>query len=421
MGLFRKRSRAISSSPDRSRRAVRGAMLSIGAVFTLMGGAFVYFILLQPLLMIQAAKDWVPTPCVIVSSEVESHRSDDGYTYSIEITYRYTVDGVEHQSDRYHFMSGSSSGRSGKQAVVDRYPPGSEAVCYVDPNDPTQAVIERGYTADLLFGLIPLVFVIVGVGLFVAGLRVGRKAGTGRGVSSAATPLSAALAGGSTNADATADGPVELRSGGSRWTKVIFLAFFAAFWNGISWTMLVLLYNDGEWFGVAFLTLFCLIGLAVIGGLAHSALALWNPTVTLTLDRAAVPLGEPLRLRWRLDGNVGRLDRFRLVLEGQEKATYRRGTNTVTDTHAFRTIELVDLTDRRDILTAAGDAEVTIPADTMHSWSAQHNEIVWSLKAMGTIRRWPDVNDEFKFTVLPMRGQALAAAASSRQAEESVS
>src|SRR5690606_7770662 len=130
--------------------------------------------------------------------------------------------GVEHHSDRYHFMSGSSSGRSGTQAVVDRYPPGSEAVCYVDPNDPTQAAIERGYTADLLYGLIPLVFASLRVGLFVAGLRVGRKAGTGRGVSSAATPLSAALAGGSTNADATADGPVELRSGGSRWTKVIF-------------------------------------------------------------------------------------------------------------------------------------------------------------------------------------------------------
>jgi len=69
-------------------------------------------------------------------------------------------------SSRYQFSTAWSGGYDGKEAIADRYPRGMRTVCYVNPKDPTDAVIERGYTWELLVGLIPLVFVgIGGVGL----------------------------------------------------------------------------------------------------------------------------------------------------------------------------------------------------------------------------------------------------------------
>jgi hypothetical protein len=39
----------------------------------------------------------------------------------------------------------------------------------------------------------------------------------------------------------------------------------------------------------------------------------------------------------------------------------------------------------------------------MHSFSTQHNKIVWSIRVKGEIARWPDLNEEFALTVLPAR------------------
>jgi hypothetical protein len=36
----------------------------------------------------------------------------------------------------------------------------------------------------------------------------------------------------------------------------------------------------------------------------------------------------------------------------------------------------------------------------MHSFAAKNNKIVWTLHVRGEIPRWPDVDDEFPFTVL---------------------
>ncbi|MGC8140705.1 DUF3592 domain-containing protein, partial [Salmonella enterica] len=77
--------------------------------------------------------------------------------------------------NRYNFSFGSSSGREGKQKVVDKYPPGSDAVCYVNPRRPEQAVISRAMPGDIWFGVIPVVFLLVGVGGMIAARRAARR------------------------------------------------------------------------------------------------------------------------------------------------------------------------------------------------------------------------------------------------------
>lgn len=384
--------KSLSRQASRKRLKTGWVLLLVGLMFVLIGGGIGWFAFARPVLKIQQARSWSAVPCEIVSSRVKSHRSSDGTTYSVEITYRYEFAGRTYTSDRYKFMGGSSSGRSGKAKVVARYPPGSQATCYVDPADPSEAVIERGYTADLLFGLIPMVFVLAGAGMLIGGVMSIRRAPP-------SAPLAAGM--GAMFRDDEPAGPVTLDAGRRRLGKLAGITVLAIAWNALSWGGMVLVWRDGAWMGITFLSLFVLIGLGLLGGVAYMALAMFNPTVRLTLSRRAVALGETLEVNWELIGQTGRLKSLHLTLEGTEEATYQRGTDTVTDRHVFRVIDLAHVEDRRALVTATGSIDITMPTDTMHSFEAGSNKIVWQLRAHGEIPRWPDVNDTWSLTVRP--------------------
>lgn len=384
------------------------------SIFLIIGVVGLYFLFVRPALGILAAKQWAAVPCVIERSDVRSHDSDDGTTYSVDILYRYEVDGRTYRSNRYHFVSGSSSGYDGKRAIVRAHPVGSTRTCYVDPADPTQAVLQRGWASDMWFGLIPLVFVLVGGGGIVGTVIYARRPRDASAKpwlpslqrSAPASPYAPA-----SRAAAPVAGAVTLRPTTGRWKRLLGMLFFAVVWNGITSVFVVMAVNshldgDPEWFLTFFIIPFVLIGLGTVGGVIYSGMAMFNPRVTLTVDRAAVPLGEPMRVTWQLEGAVNRLRHLRITLQGEEEATYRRGTDTVTDNHTFATLPLLETDDTQTILTARGEAQVRVPADTMHSFKADHNQIKWSLHVHGAVPRWPDVKESFDVVVLPQPAPA---------------
>jgi hypothetical protein len=393
-------------------------------IFFAVGLLAFYFLFMVPVFRVVAAIGWQETPCTIVSSEVETHAGDDGSTYSVRIVYNYDFDGRHYESDRYKFMIGSSSGRSGKQAVVDRYPPGSKSVCYVNPSDPTQAVINRDFTADMLFGLLPLIFLAIGLGGLVYTVRsvFARKA--------AAKPLDTIAdidesddieesedewlpepatveSSDSTYGDfgdRSAKGPVTLRSKSSPVGTLIAAIVICLFWNGIVSifvSIAVASFRNGnpEWFLTVFLIPFVLVGLALVGFLGHSFLAIFNPRPTVTISSAAVPLGDTVELSWRFSGNTGSIRRLRIYVQGQEEARYRRGTKTHTDTEKFAELTVIDTHNFVDI--PSGKASLTIPDDTMHSFESTDNKIVWTIHVAGEIAWWPDVNESYPMVILP--------------------
>lgn len=377
------------------------ALAGFFSIFLLVGLGVFYGMFLRPMMMIEEAKDWPEVPCTVISSRVKSHEGDESTTYSVDIFYSYTVDGREHKSNRYSFMGGSSSGYDGKKAVVNAHPPGRKTVCYVNPDDPTEAVLERGYTSDLWFGLIPLVFVAVGAGgiFFTVRSRLRKKAATGR----RDVPVPGYERTAIVERDVAA-GPVILKPKHSPLVKLLGVAGFALFWNGIVSVFVWQVIDGwqkgrGEWFLTLFMIPFVLAGLAAIGGIVYFLLALFNPRPKLTLSSDAIPVGGSAELRWELTGQVNRIGTFEIVLEGREEATYRRGTNTVTDKNVFATLPIARLDDWRDM--ANGEAALAVPADTMHSFEADNNKIIWALKVRGDIRLWPDIKEEFPLTVLP--------------------
>ena len=148
-----------------------------------------------------------------------------------------------------------------------------------------------------------------------------------------------------------------------------------------------------------FLLIFQVIGLALLVNVAYQMLALANPRPTITLSRASVPVGGSLTIEWHLSGAVQRVRSLRLTLEGREEARYRRGTDTRTDTNVFHRATLADVGDSMGM--ERGTTSIRIPDDTMHTFTADNNKIIWTIKMKGEIKRWPDIEESFDFTVAP--------------------
>lgn len=384
--------RVRSRRPRRSGGKLAG--LLFGGMFFGMGVLFCWLMGVNPLLQALGSKDWVEISCVIDSSEVESHRSSDGTTYSVAIRYTYQVEGRDYQSDRYNFSTASSSGHSGKAAVVARYPVGSEQICWVDPDDPSQAVLSRDIPGIVYF-IFPFtsVFMLIGLAalLGTAGLLPKRWA----------LPFNHRHK----RVRNAPEGTQQLKSRSSGIAKVVFITFAACFWNGIvSVFMLQLIksYQSGhpDWFLTIFLIPFVVIGIVLIFGIFHSLLALANPKLELTLSEASPALGDRVQLDWSSSKPLRRVRHLKISLQGTEAATYQRGTRSTTDTATFYDQSLLDI--ERPGTQQCGTCEFELPRESMHSFDSGNNKIIWQIVVVGDIPRYPDIKNSYPITVRPL-------------------
>jgi|GEM_PF-746573 len=399
---------------NRGKDKLGGIVIGVlfGGVFAVAGVGMLIFMTILPLWRTAIAQTWNQVPCVVERSELLRFEGDDGPTYRIDILYTYDFAGQTYGSNRYSFASiGSSSGHKGKQKVLNQYSVGHQTACYVDPGDPTNAVLERGLTLANLWGLFPIPF--AAIGLFVIYFSLFGKDKTGNnwkpgGEKQKRQAVSEYAIGDSE------DGPVTLDPTASRRKSFIGMLFFALVWNGIVGTINFFFWKDaaGDWdlMPAIFLGIFQLIGLILIGVAIRKLLVMFAPHVVLELSRQAIPLGGSADLRWRIPGTPGRVTKVTIKLIGEESATYKRGTDTVTDTETFYVQVLVGSEDGGSVpeyrspgrVMDSGDEILAIPLETMHSFEAEHNKILWKLEVKADVPRWPDPKDTYPLTVLPM-------------------
>jgi hypothetical protein len=117
----------------------------------------------HPLWQIQQAADWEKVPCTIISSELRRYRSGKGRPNYIAISYQYSFRGQRYGSSRYSFFTTSSSDTVWKNAVIQQHPPGATTSCFVNPQAPDEAVLERGVTKALWWDLLPLPLMATGL------------------------------------------------------------------------------------------------------------------------------------------------------------------------------------------------------------------------------------------------------------------
>lgn len=349
---------------------------------------------LQPLVKVVQSSSWPQVPCQITSSGLESHTSDGSTTYQVAIQFRYSYESRDFTGGAYDFSSGASSGRSGKQRIVARYPVGAEALCRVNPANPEEAVLSRDIPGMVWFAIpFSSIFILVGLGIMAASLGLIPEKWAAK-VRSRHKPVTRESA-----------GNTELKPKVGKKGKLLGMLFIAVFWNGIVsvfvWQVIDG-FRDGrpEWFLLFFMIPFVLVGIGFICGVVYYLLALANPTFILALSEGNPRLGETITLDWRASGFLGRLDSLSLVLEGQEAATYRRGTRSVTDHSLFHSESLFQ-TDQPGAH-PGGQLSIRIPDDSMHSFDGGNNKIEWAFRIRGSIRRWPDVDERFPVTIRPL-------------------
>ncbi len=394
--------------------AMSGCLFIFFLLFFALGVWVFYLLFLRPMLQSRQAQSWPEVPCVILASEVQRLQGDSGSTYSVDILYEYEIEGRSHRASRHSFVAGSSSGRADKEAVVRRFPPGRRTVCYVNPADPTEAVLERGVPGGLWMAVIPGAFMTAGAFGMVYASR--RRSGGGRRM----TVVEAGSESGSggddprpreESGDDSERGPLVFHSASGRVGKLLGFFFFGAFWNGVT-SVFVWPFLQGtkrlssDWGLAVFMIPFVLIGLFLCGLVGYYFLALLAPRARLTVARRNLRIGESFDLEWSLVGRVERIEVLRIYLEGREEATYRRGTNTTTDRHVFAEVEIATVSDRVEM--RAGRARVSIPNGVVPSFASRNNKIVWNLRLKGDIRMFPDIDDEFALKIGPKAGGRLS-------------
>jgi len=97
-------------------------------------------------------------------------RQHGGKTPSV-VLYQYEFNGQTYKCDRYAFVTDSSGIYQSEDRIVEQYRAAVNPVCYVNPDSPSEAVLKRGFHADLLRALFLLVLLLIGVGGLVGVFR----------------------------------------------------------------------------------------------------------------------------------------------------------------------------------------------------------------------------------------------------------
>jgi hypothetical protein len=154
-----------------------------------------------------------------------------------------------------------------------------------------------------------------------------------------------------------------------------------------------------EWTAIVAVGAFAIGGLVLISRMLHSLLAFLSPRPLVKLSSASIALGDTVQLQWRFVGSQGALRSLEINLFGEEKTYVRCRGRRQAITEIFAQVPIVDLKS----CPRSGDAELTVPRDTMHSFEASGNEIVWSVQVHAAIDYLPDVVADFPIVVLPRR------------------
>lgn len=127
-------------------------------------------------------------------------------------------------------------------------------------------------------------------------------------------------------------------------------------------------------------------------------------SAAVIVERWPLRLGERFNVEYEQQAKGSmKIDRVTLTLTCQEWVRYRQGTDTRTDKKDVYEQEVV-LLESGDVPARwrlTGTAELTIPAERMHTIDFSNNKIKWTLKLTTEITSWPDYAAEFKLEVAP--------------------
>ncbi|HLO32918.1 MAG TPA: DUF3592 domain-containing protein [Anaerolineales bacterium] len=128
----------------------------IGFVFLILNAIFLAILFFMRRKM-AAVGQWPSTMGSVVMSKIEQRSSTEGgYTDYPSVQYSYQVGGQAYQS--YKLAPGPEVGGTGAGKIVARYPPGAQVMVFYNPQNPSDAVLERKAPAQFWLWLILIIF-----------------------------------------------------------------------------------------------------------------------------------------------------------------------------------------------------------------------------------------------------------------------
>ena len=128
------------------------------------GAALVWWYAI-PLIEQLHTRSWPAVPATVLESNVlktEGHGEYSITSYLSDIHYRYVYDGIEYHSNCFNLTEGHTLFGSARKRFTDRFPIGRQIVCFVNPADPSVAVLSRGISPGILNGFVLLTMIILG-------------------------------------------------------------------------------------------------------------------------------------------------------------------------------------------------------------------------------------------------------------------
>ena len=147
-------------------------LLIVGFGLAAMGGLFVWA-LWQGYQRARVTQAWVETPCVVVEAEVESFlpTPNSPVAFRFLVEYEYEFAGEQHVGTRYKRIDGPTSQEDRAEGKLERFPPGKVTVCFVDPKEPSEAVLKRDSKGPLYSIWFPALFMVGGLGIMGGAAR----------------------------------------------------------------------------------------------------------------------------------------------------------------------------------------------------------------------------------------------------------
>ena len=157
----------------------RGTTFVLGCAALMVCGLLAIFdglFIRQALQEREARGHWEQVPAIVTASKVDISRGSDSTSYTPRIHFRYLLDGRDYTGKNYSFLKGFSAGERYADRVVESYPRGAEVTAYVDPKDPSRAVLSVDGSAFPKLALIFLApFHCVAFGLLAAAFGASRR------------------------------------------------------------------------------------------------------------------------------------------------------------------------------------------------------------------------------------------------------
>jgi hypothetical protein len=117
------------------------------------------------------SENWDKGTAAITSSEIEKteSRSKDaqGFTrtstsFSVRVTYAYTVEGSNYEGNTVGFGTISHNERSDAQEELKSYPKGKTIEVYYDPENPSDSVLKKGVFWPMYIMISIMIIILIG-------------------------------------------------------------------------------------------------------------------------------------------------------------------------------------------------------------------------------------------------------------------